>query len=460
MKLLVVSYILMNVISRSAVTESIVIQDDLDNEPVKNGGEKEQQKLLLISLDGLRWDMISKNRALFPHITKLQRLGVWVKDVENVFPTNTFPNHYSIVTGLYPESHGIVDNEMLNMETGEKFSMKSREPKWWNEAEPIWVTNQKQGHSSAVLHWPGFNVRIRGLLPSHSSEINSSSGVPLYEMNKGKIDLTLEWLQEPSVTFAAVYFEEFDKLSHDIGDHDVLTQQNDTKNKYKIEKMKQVFKDTDKTMAYLKEQLELLNMDSRVNVIFIGDHGHTGVTHKKIIRLNDYIDVNTDIRDALGMTFVSVFPKAGQLSTVYDELRNAHAHMKVHLKEDLPSHMHIKENKRTAPLLLLADPGWLIDAGIHDYYTFRQDEFERGEHGYSHLFKNMHPGFFAFGPCFKHGKEFNKIRMVDIYPLMCELLHIKPRPNNGSLDRMTKLLNKDCLTRLVNEDGIESKSSV
>ncbi len=133
---------------------------------------------------------------------------------------------------------------------------------------------------------------------------------------------------------------------------------------------------------------------------------------------------------------------------MYEKLKHAHPKMKVYLKQYLPNYMHIKNNKRTAPLLLLPNPGWLIDTGRDDHPVFKLQYFNRGEHGYSNLVKDMHPDFFAFGPCFKKGEKFDKIRMVDVYPLMCAIMDIKPRLNNGSLDNMNKLLSDQFLKKL------------
>ena len=188
---------------------------------------------------------------------------------------------------------------------------------------------------------------------------------------------------------------------------------------------------------------------SKTFVDIAGDHGYEEVSNGRIIKLNDFINTKKYIKETTGMTLVSVFPKHGQLLKIYKKLKKAHPKMKAYLKSNLPKYMHIKKNKRTAPLLLLADPGWLIDTGTEDHVNFQLNYFRRGEHGYSSLVKNMHPGFFAFGPCFKKGETFNRIRTVDVYPLMCAILDLKPRANNGSLDNMTKLLSKSFLTTLI-----------
>eukprot|EP00794_Sanderia_malayensis_P018640 gene18640-20521_t len=392
------------------------------------------QKLLLISLDGLRWDFISKHKHLLPNIISLQQQGVGVSHVKNVFPTNTFPNHYTTVTGLYPESHGIIDNQMLDQTTWEKFNIKTTDSKWWNEAEPIWVTNQKQGHKSGVSNWPGYNVKIRGISPTftdagNSEGVNADNIVP----STDKVDIALHWLQQPGLTFVALYIEEPDTLKHETGE------------RTSISKIEETCRQLDGVFGHLKNRIAALSLQDQVNVIVIGDHGYTEISNRRIIRLSDYLDWSKHVRDTVGMTFVSVYPKPGHLTTVYNKLRHAHAHMTVYLKADLPERMHIKHSKRTAPLILLADRGWLIETGQVGHIVFDLDYFRRGDHGYSNLIKDMHPGFFAFGPCFKQGQTFDSLQMVDVYSMMCAILNIKPRPNNGTLDRVKMMLDNSCL---------------
>ena len=174
---------------------------------------------------------------------------------------------------------------------------------------------------------------------------------------------------------------------------------------------------------------------------FLGDHGSTSVSSSRIINLNNFLNVTKYIEITTGTTFISIYPKKKQLKKVYEKLHNAHQHMKVYLKKDLPDSLHIKNNQRTAPLLILADRGWLINTGFEDHVYFKTSSFERGEHGYDSSLEDMHTGFFAFGPTFKQHATFDKIRSIDVYSLMCYILDLKPKRNDGSLDSIIKLLN-------------------
>lgn len=220
---------------------------------------KPNKKVLLIGLDGWRWDFVQKNREKLPNIVSLESHGVRANYVQNVFPTNTYPNYYSIVTGLYPEHHGIIDNQMFDMKTNEKFHMKTTKPKWWNAAEPIWVTNQKQGFKSGLCYWPGFNVQIHGTFPTYVAD-NKKYINPVTEFTgqamplKERVDLSLKWLKKPDVTFAAIYFENIDTKIHGSGEgeiHNAMTILDDM-------------------FGYLKQQLDTLQLNNDVNVIVIG----------------------------------------------------------------------------------------------------------------------------------------------------------------------------------------------
>lgn len=218
---------------------------------------KLQQKVLLLGLDGWRWDFVQKHKEQLPNMVNLQQQGVRAGYVRNVFPTNTFPNFYSIVTGLYPEHHGIIDNQMYDMKTKEKFSMESTESKWWNKAEPIWVTNQAQGFKSGLCYWPGYNVKIKGTFPSYvpsKDQINPALVGKAISHEK-RIDLGLKWLKKPKVTFVAIYFENIDDQIHSSGEGNI----------------KVAMTTLDNTFGYLKKKLDGLSMTNDVNIIVIGE---------------------------------------------------------------------------------------------------------------------------------------------------------------------------------------------
>ena len=230
----------------------------------------DHQRVILISLDGFRWDF--RLRFRMPNLRELVEKGVTADQVLNVFPTNTFPNHYTLVTGLYPEHHGIMDNEMFEPSFTHKthavFDMGNTDSDWWNEAEPIWVTNQRQGHESAVCFWPGYDVEIRGVLPKFSTSQMKFSK-PFVDKNKlmspkGKVDAVINWIQKnKGVNFVALYSSEPDLTSHDIGP--------DYKDRDRLHKLSEALLKVDKMIGYLMDRLkETHNLDN-MNIIIIGE---------------------------------------------------------------------------------------------------------------------------------------------------------------------------------------------
>ena len=158
-----------------------------------------------------------------------------------------------------------------------------------------------------------------------------------------------------------------------------------------------------------------------------------------MIDIDKYIDSMKTIRYMIGFSYVSIWPYSGSLEKIYNKLKDKVPHLSVYLKKDIPENFHIKKNNRTAPLILLSEPGWVVKAK-KDKVPYLNGQFCRGEHGYTNLCSKMKPGFAAFGPAFKKGVKTEWIESVDIYPLICNILGIKPNPNKGNLERMKKFL--------------------
>ena len=174
-------------------------------------------------------------------------------------------------------------------------------------------------------------------------------------------------------------------------------------------------------------------------MVFLGDHGSMNTSHEKVIDIDKYVDSMKTMRYVIGFTYVSVWPYDGNLEKIYKALKDKVPHLTVYLKEDIPEEFHIKNNNRTAPLVLLPDPGWIVRSK-KEIVPYLEKDFCRGEHGYTNLCRKMNPGFAAFGPAFKKDVKIESIETVDIYPLICHILGIKPNKNNGKLERTKKFL--------------------
>ncbi|XP_020366912.1 ectonucleotide pyrophosphatase/phosphodiesterase family member 5 [Rhincodon typus] len=377
--------------------------------------ELDQPKVLLVSFDGFRWDYI--HRVPMPRFKYVMENGIHVNRVTNIFITKTYPNHYTLVTGLYAENHGIVANEMYDQALNKTFSMNGMDiydPVWWDEAYPLWVTNQIQGHKSGAAMWPGTDVQIRGMYPTHYMIYNIS--VPFED----RVTQLIDWFRgkEP-VNFGLLYWEEPDQSGHEFGPDNPF--------------MDKVIVDIDLKLGHLVEQLKNAGLWNTINLIVTSDHGMTQCSRDRIIELDLYID--RDLYTWIDFTPVSaILPKEGKNNEIYDALVNAHPHMTVYKKEDIPDRFHYKHNKRIQPIIAVADEGWTINQNK------TTGKFNLGNHGYDNTIKSMQPLLIAHGPAFK--KNFTKETMdiVDLYPLICHLLGIDPMSNNGTLNNVQELL--------------------
>uniref|UniRef100_A0A8C1U3G0 Ectonucleotide pyrophosphatase/phosphodiesterase 5 n=2 Tax=Cyprinus carpio TaxID=7962 RepID=A0A8C1U3G0_CYPCA len=376
--------------------------------------QDEQSQLLLVSFDGFRWDYV--NRVPTPNFRALMDEGVQVEQVENTYITKTYPNHYTLVTGLHAESHGIVANEMYDPIHNRSFSMEGPEVYdawWWEEAVPLWVTNQKAGRKSGAAMWPGSDVGIGGTYPTHYLSYNAS--MPF----ETRVEKLIDWFSGPeAIGFGVLYWEEPDESGHNLGPESPL--------------MDVVIADIDEKLGFLREKLKTTGLYDKVNLIVTSDHGMTQLSHDKIIELDTY--VSRDLYTWIGKSpVVGILPKEGKLEEVYSLLKNANPNMDVYKKEEIPDHFHYRHNVRIMPLILEVKEGWTVMQN-------RNGSFMLGNHGYNNSLPSMHPVFVARGPAFRCDYTKASMRSVDLYPLMCSILGLKPLPNNGSLSSVLDLL--------------------
>ena len=238
------------------------------------------QNLILISLDGFRWDYIHKPVRL-PNIRRVINSGVIArKGLKNIFITKTFPNHYTLVTGLYAESHGMVANTMFDPELNKTYHLfdrkESRNPSWFEQAgEPIWVTNQARStdHRSGVVFWPGCAGPVNGILPTHYVERDKT--VTFRE----EIDMLVSWFTNPyPINLGVLYEGEPDHTGHKYGPFST--------------ELDDKLIELDADLGYLFDKLEDHSLMSSMNIIVTSDHGMTTIyseeDHK--IDLDNYID--------------------------------------------------------------------------------------------------------------------------------------------------------------------------
>jgi len=387
-------------------------------------------KLLLVSFDGLRWDYASRRNDLLS-FKYLEENGVKAEYMTSAFPTQTSPNHMSIATGRYVESHGVVHNCDYNISSGEvrnTFFTALKNNEWWdNGAEPIWITAVNQGLRSGGILFPGSNSTYSGVGATESilDENDTPNDEEAWRTN---IDTTLDWFIEKDYHMIALYFNEPDKSSHKMGpdDPDIA---------------KVTLPLLDRTMSYLFEQIEERGLKDILDTIITSDHGFdlidTSVKRDdpNAISLSKYVNAeDVSFQFAYGPLGL-VQPVPGREQAVVDALRAGNSNsMDVYLKKDLPDRWHYKNNDRVTEVVVTAKPGYSV------YSLFTGFHPNTGEHGYDNKFENMRASYYSIGPSFKKNYTQKGFENVHIYPLMCHLLGLEAFPNNGSLSVLKETL--------------------
>ncbi|XP_072035706.1 ectonucleotide pyrophosphatase/phosphodiesterase family member 5-like [Amphiura filiformis] len=365
-------------------------------------------KVLFMTFDGLRWDYV--DRTSTPNFHRLIKNGVTANYVSSSFITKTFPTHYTLATGLHQESHGFVGNQMYDPVLDAHWTIRnqSKDPIWWDDGEPIWVTNQKQGYQSGVFQYPASDVRIRGHYPTYK--------LPKYDgrlPNNDVIDLVIPLFANDSINLGVLYFGTMDSAGHTYGPDSA--------------EVDQAMQECDNNIGYLLDRLEAVDKLDEVNIIITADHGMTSVSSENNIRLDDYLDRSLYQYDENNPIY-GIWPKnEDDTDAIYDALSNAHPNLTVYKKADIPERYHYKSHRRIAPILAVADDHWHIMLG-------NETSPYKGAHGYDNALQSMRTFFVAHGPAFKDGYKSQVFSAVDFYPMMCSVLGLTPSPNNGSLE--------------------------
>ena len=366
--------------------------------------------LILISIDGFRYDYLDKYTP--PNLQRLAATGVRAEALVPSFPTFTFPNHYTIVTGLYPAHHGMVANEIYDPGFNATFEIKestAKEGRWWG-GEPIWVTAHQQGQRTANLFWPGSAAPIEGVRPDYWEPFDAKVSPDQ------RADKILGWLDLPAEqrpTFLALYFDQVDHEGHEGGPDSP--------------QVRDAVSSVDAAIGRLVDGLRQRGIEDRVNIIVVSDHGMAPTPPKQAIFIDDYIDLRR-VRVVTHGQLFTLWPAKGETDAIFTELLKM-PHARVYRREKVPARWHYTGNARIAPIILLADEGWTIT----DREYAKSHELKQGGHGYDNNLRSMQATFIAHGPAFKTGTKLPAFSNVDVYELMAYLLHLKPARNDGTL---------------------------
>ena len=375
--------------------------------------------VILISIDGLSATTVGT--GLMPTLDAMAASGVRAAWLTPSYPTQTFPNHYTLVTGLRPDHHGVVHNTMRDDALG-KFISKSetaRDGRWWG-GEPIWATLQKQGGIAATMFWPGSEAEIAGQRPHYFLPYNKQMAA------NDRVDQVLAWLDQPAAErprLVTLYFENYDVAAHATG----------AASDASIAALTQV----DDALARLREGLQQRGLQASTDLIVVSDHGMIDVRGEDLRYLDDRVPANTFDVVHLG-PMAGLNPKLEHVQQVETALLGRHDRYECWRKQDLPARWQYGHNPRVPAILCQADPGWRVVVRGQPASTER-----RGEHGYAPEAPEMRATFIATGPDFIDGMTLPAFDNVDVYPLLSRLLHITPAANDGTLEPLLPALRQD-----------------
>lgn len=372
--------------------------------------------MLLISMDGFRFGYQFKTET--PNIHRLIKNGTEAElGLIPVFPSLTFPNHYSIVTGLYPAYHGIVNNFFIDPGTGDFFTMASHEPKWWL-GEPLWETLVNRGLKASTYFWPGSEV-IKGSwkCPKEYCNVYNSS-VPFED----RVDAVLRYFDLNSSevpSFMTLYFEDPDHQGHKVGPDDP--------------QITEAIARVDKMIGRLISGLEERGVFEDVSIILVGDHGMVGTCDKKLIFLDDLEIPKSWIQSYSPL--LAIRPPSGSspkevVTKMNEQLKSGSVvngeYLRVYLKEELPRRLHYAASDRIPPVIGLVEEGFKVEQ------TRSKRQECGGSHGYDNAVFSMRTVFIAHGPQFGRGRKVPSFENVEIYNLVTSILNIDGAPNNGT----------------------------
>jgi predicted AlkP superfamily pyrophosphatase or phosphodiesterase len=383
--------------------------------------------VILVSLDGFRYDYLEKYRP--STLNQLARTGVRAKWMTPSFPSKTFPNHYTIATGLYPQNHGIVENSVWDRRFEKIFTLSDRDEiqkgRWWL-GEPIWVTAQKQGQKTGSMFYPGTEAEIAGLRPNYWQPYDEKVS------NDQRVDAVLKWIDLPAAErpiFLALYFSDTDDAGHAHGPNSP--------------EIKDAVLAVDKGIARLVAGLEARKIFGAVSLIIVSDHGMTTVNFNNAIILDELFDTKLADRIFWTREITSIFPSAGKEDEIYRTLKSSlPPQARVYRKTELPARLHYSNSPRIATLLVLPAEGWIVTnrRSFEELKKNGRTAKPGGGHGYDNRLAAMRAIFIGHGDRFKQGVVVAPFENVQVYNIMTRLLGLKPAPNDGDFRAVRAVL--------------------
>ena len=373
--------------------------------------------VVMLSLDGFRWDYPQK--ANTPNLDRIAEIGVRAESLRPCFPTKTFPNHFSIATGLYPDNHGIVLNNFYDSAMDISYSLGNRESVENGDfygGEPIWVTAENQGVITASYFWVGSEAPVKGVQPTYWKS---------YEHNfpfTQRVDSIIAWLSLPEEKrphLITWYMDEPDSKGHQLGpdNPDLIP----------------LISYLDSLVGDFMNKLYALEIGDDVNFIVTSDHGMEQISPDRVVRLADHINLDHISRINGSNPVYCLSASPGYKEEIANKLNNI-AHISSWKHGQLPERLHYGTNSRIGDFVVVADSSWSVTINSNP------KRFSGGTHGFDNNNKDMHAIFYAAGPAFKTGFLQPTFNNIDIYPLIAEIMYLKPATVDGNILNVSGML--------------------
>lgn len=376
-------------------------------------GAGPEEITILIGIDGFRADYLDRGET--PVMSRLAAEGVR-GSMSPSFPSVTFPNHYTLVTGRTPDHHGLINNRMEDPERpGVVFTLNDRavtsDPIWWNDAAPLWVSAERQGVRTGTMFWPGSEFEIRGQRPSQYRVFDQS--MPSFS----RVDVLLSWLDLPAEQrprFFTLYFDIVDTAGHRWGPDSIETTASAA--------------EVDAALGRLLAGLRARGYEDRANLVIAADHGMARLEPNAIIDV-DALITPAQARVIFDGQILGVTPLPGQEAQVAQVLLGRGAHGECWRKGELPARFDFGTHRRVPAIMCMADIGWRYRSTQLAQYGGSS----LGAHGYDPDASEMAAVFLAHGPAFAEGVTLAKFRNVSVYPLLARLAGVTPEANQGDI---------------------------
>ena len=373
--------------------------------------------VVMLSLDGFRWDYPQK--ANTPNLDRIAKNGVRAESLRPCFPTKTFPNHFSIATGLYPDNHGIVLNNFYDSAMDASYSPGNRESVEngdFYSGEPIWVTAEKQGVITASYFWVGSEAPVKGVQPTYWKRYEHK--FPFTQ----RVDSIIAWLSLPDEKrphLITWYMDEPDSKGHQSGpdNPDLIP----------------VISYLDSLVGDFMNKLYALEIGDDVNFIVTSDHGMGQISPDRVVRLADYINLD-HINRINGSNPVYCLSASPEYNEEIGNILSNIDHISSWKHGQLPERLHYGTNSRTGDFVVAADSSWSVTINSNP------QRFSGGTHGFDNNNKDMHAIFYAVGPAFKTGYLQPTFNNIDIYPLIAKIMRLKPATVDGTINHVSGML--------------------